>query len=63
MAPVDPVPDDPQKARGWKVHHVIFGVKLKEKMDELGIEADLKYRGAQTTYESTAHFFIEKLSQ
>ncbi|MFC1719161.1 alpha/beta hydrolase fold domain-containing protein [Candidatus Poribacteria bacterium] len=63
MAPDDPVPDDPQKARGWKVHHVIFGVKLKEKMDELGVEADLKYPGAQTTYESTAHFFIEKLSQ
>jgi len=61
MAPDDPVPDDPQKARGWKVHHVMFGVKLKEKMDELGIEADLKYPGARTTYRSVPHFFIKKL--
>lgn len=47
MSPDDPVPPDPEKARGWKVHHVMFGVKLREKMDELGIEANLKYPGAR----------------
>ena len=59
MAPDDPVPTDPQRARGWKVHHVMFGVKLKEKMDELGIEADLKYSGAHTTYGSISHFSLK----
>ena len=63
MAPGDPVPDDPKRARGWKVHHVMFGIKLKEKMDRLGIEADLKYPDAQTTYRSNAHFFIERLAK
>ena len=48
-------------SNGWKVHHVIFGVKLKEKMDALGIEADLKYPGARTTYGSVPEFFRAKL--
>ncbi|MHC4511401.1 MAG: alpha/beta hydrolase fold domain-containing protein, partial [Planctomycetota bacterium] len=61
MKPDAPVPDDPSRAQGWKVHHVVFGVKLKEKMDELGVEADLKYPDAQTTYQSNADFFIKKL--
>jgi len=61
MKPDDPVPANPSRAQGWKVHHVLFGIKLKEKMDELGIEADLKYPGAQTTYRSNANFFITKL--
>jgi len=61
MKPDDPVPTDAEKARGWKVHHVVFGVKLKEKMDALGIEAALKYPGAPATYESIAQFFIAKL--
>jgi acetyl esterase/lipase len=61
MKPDDPVPTDASRAQGWKVHHVIFGVKLKEKMDELGVEADLKYPGAQTTYKSMSDFFIKKL--
>jgi hypothetical protein len=43
------------------VHHVTFGVKLKEEMDELGIEADLKYPGARTTYRSIVDFFVTKL--
>ncbi len=61
MKPDDPVPANPSRVLGWKVHHVLFGVKLKEKMDKLGIEADLKYPGAQTTYRSNAEFFITKL--
>ncbi len=61
MKPDDPVPADAARAQGWKVHHVMFGIKLKEKMDELGVEADLKYPGARTTYQSNADFFIRKL--
>ncbi len=63
MSPDDPVPTDPQQARGWKVHHVIFGVKLKEKMDELGVEANLKYPGANTPYASREAFLIAKLTE
>ena len=63
MAPDEPEPDDSERARGWKVHHVVFGVKLKERMDALGIEADLKYPGARTAYRSSAHFFVEKLGK
>jgi acetyl esterase/lipase len=63
MKPDDPVPADAAKAQGWKVHHVIFGVKLREKMDELRVEADLKYPGAATTYQSAADFFIRKLKR
>ena len=63
MAPDAPVPADPARARGWKVHHVMFGVKLKEKMDALGVEADLSYPGAQTTYTSTADFFIKQFKR
>jgi acetyl esterase/lipase len=57
------VPTDATKAQGWKVHHVIFGVKLKEKMDALGIEADLKYPGASSTYSSVADFFKAKFGK
>jgi len=61
MAPDAPVPSDPARAQGWKVHHVIFGVKLKEKMDALGIEADLNYPGAKPKYPSIPAFFKAKL--
>ncbi len=60
--PTDPVPTDPAKANGWKVHHVTFGIKLKEKMDELGVEANLKHPGRETAYESREDFFIKKLA-
>lgn len=63
MKPDDPVPDDAGKARGWKVHHVMFGVKLKERMDALGIEADLKYPGARSSDRSVAEFFIKNLTK
>jgi hypothetical protein len=61
MKPDDPVPTNAGRAQGWKVHHVVFGIKLKERMDELGLEADLKYPGANTKYRSTADFLIRKL--
>jgi hypothetical protein len=61
MKPDDSIPTDPKRAQGWKVHHVIFGIKLKEKMDQLGIEANLKYTDAQTKYDSAGSFLIAKL--
>jgi acetyl esterase/lipase len=61
MKPNEPVPTDAKRSQGWKVHHVMFGVKLKEKMDKLGVEANLKYPGAKTTYRSISDFFIQKL--
>lgn len=61
MKPDDPVPSDPKKGRGWKIHHVIFGIKLKEKMDELGVEADLKYPDADSKYKSNVAFLKAKL--
>ncbi len=61
--PDDPVPADPQRARGWKVHHVVFGVKLKEKMEALGVEAHLRHPGAKTAHESREQFLIDKLTK
>ncbi len=60
--PDDPVPEDPRKAGGWKIHHVIFGVKLKEKMDALGVESHLKYPGNGAAYKWEQDFLIEKLT-
>jgi len=61
MAHGDPVPKE--DVRDWKAHHVIFGVKLKEKMDALGVEAYLHYPGAKTKYDSIAQFLIAKLTR
>lgn len=61
MKPDDSIPTDAKRVQVWQVHHVIFGVKLKEKMDKLGIEANLKYPGAQMKYDSSTSFLIAKL--
>lgn len=63
MAPGDAVPDDDAEAEVWKVHHVAFGVALKQKMDALGVEAHLVYPGAQAEYETTAEFLVAKLGR
>jgi acetyl esterase/lipase len=62
MAPGDPVPADSRRAEGWKVHHVVFGLKLKEKMDGLGVEAHLQYPGARTAYRAISDFLVHKLA-
>jgi hypothetical protein len=63
MAPSEAFPDDPRYVPSWIVHHVMFGVKLKEKMDKLGIEADLSYPGVHTTYSSQIQFLKAKLGK
>ena len=60
--PDDPIPEDPRIAGGWKIHHVIFGVKLKEKMDALGVESHLKYPGNIIAYKWEQDFLIERLT-
>lgn len=54
-------PADRTKLRGWLIHHVNLGIALKEKTDELKLEAHLKYPGAKTEYESLVEFFKDKL--
>jgi carboxylesterase type B len=62
MSPNARPPDNPKKVRGWYVHHVDFGIALKNKMDKLNVEAYLKYPGEETKYESLVEFFVDKLS-
>ena len=52
---------DKKRLRGWLIHHVVFGTKLKERADELGVEADLSYPGSGSKYQSNVAFFCDKL--
>jgi len=61
MSPNAAPPSNPKKIKGWLIHHVDFGVALKQKMDELHMEVDLKYPGSQTKYGSIIEFFKAKL--
>ena len=62
MAPGDPVPEG-DRARGWKVHHVEFGLLLKERLDAVGVEADLSYPGGRAEYSNVAEFFAAKFGK
>ena len=62
MAPDAKKPSgDKNRLRGWLIHHVVFGTKLKEKADELGVEADLSYPGSGSKYPSEVAFIRDKL--
>ena len=64
MAPDAKKPSgDKNRLRGWLIHHVVFGTNLKEKADELGVEADLSYPGSGSKYPSDVAFFRDKLLQ
>ena len=63
MRPNAPVPKNANKIRGWIVHHVDFGIALKEKMDSLNIESHLRFPSAKTKYNSLVAFFKDKLNQ
>ncbi|MFY0606499.1 MAG: alpha/beta hydrolase [Cyclobacteriaceae bacterium] len=56
-----PSKDNPKKFRGWVIHHVDFGIALKEKMNEINVEAHLKYPGAKTQYGTLVEFLTTKL--
>lgn len=62
MRPNDRVPEDPAKVKPWALHHVIFGLTLKVRMDALGIEATLNYSGQDVKYRSASHFLTTKFS-
>lgn len=61
MKPTDKPPTSPARLRGWLIHHVNLGLALKEKTDELNVEAHLKYPGAKVKYASLVEFFQDKL--
>ncbi|MDA0350259.1 MAG: alpha/beta hydrolase [Verrucomicrobia bacterium] len=61
MNPSDPIPADPAKIKSWALHHVIFGVTLKIRMDALGLENHLNYPGQESTHRNIPEYFKEKL--
>jgi len=61
MSPTAKIPSDPKRVRGWLIHHVNLGIALKEKADEINVEAHLKYPGAKNEYKSQVAFFKDKL--
>jgi hypothetical protein len=56
-----PSKDNPKEFKGWVVHHVDFGIALKEKMDELNVEAHLQYPDSEAQYKSLVKFLTVKL--
>jgi acetyl esterase/lipase len=62
MSPSDPIPVNRTKIKPWALHHVIFGLTLKVRMDALGLESHLKYPGEDTEFQSIAAFFIHQFS-
>jgi len=61
MSPSAKIPNDPKKVRGWIIHHVLFGIALKEKMDAIKVESHLSYPGADSEHDSTVDFLRVKL--
>ena len=61
MSPSDPIPDDPAKIKPWALHHVVFGLTLKVRMDALGLESYLKYPGQDAGYRNIPEFFQAQL--
>jgi len=61
MSPNAKLPTDPKRVRGWLIHHVNLGFALRKKTDALGLEAHLKYPGADVKYDSLVEFFVDKL--
>lgn len=61
MSPTAKPPTEKDRIRGWVIHHVNFGLTLKEKTDALEVEAHLKYPGTETPYSSQIEFFVDKL--
>ncbi len=57
------IPVDETTLWGTWVHHPILGIKLKEAMDELGMECYIEYNDGPpvTAYESLQDFIIRKL--
>lgn len=63
MAPDQPIPPPDKNRSGWQVHHVNFGIALKEKADALGVEAHLAYPGKAPAHRSQIDFFLAKFGR
>ncbi|OUW17846.1 MAG: hypothetical protein CBD18_03735 [Opitutales bacterium TMED158] len=62
MKPDDPVPTDPKRANGWKIHHVNFGIAMEERLRRTGVETHLSYPGAKLAFENDVSFLIHHVS-
>lgn len=61
MPPDGKKPSDPNRVRGWLIHHVVFGTELKAKAEQTGAKAFLQYPGATTPYNSSVDFLKSNL--
>lgn len=62
MSPDDAPPADPEDVKGWQLHHVSFGIALKERTDALGVEGVLLYPGETDPFRGRDRFMIGKLT-
>ncbi len=53
----------PSKNAGHGIHHPVYGVKMKEKADKVGVECHLLIKGVSESkqYQSSAEFIFDKL--
>jgi hypothetical protein len=53
----------PSKNAGHGIHHPVYGVKMKEKCDEMGVECHLLIRGVSESaeYRNANEFLFDKL--
>ena len=54
-------PSQQARLKNFIIHHVQFGIDLKEKADEVGVENHLSYPKANSDYASNVKFMIDKL--
>jgi arylformamidase len=55
----------PSKNSGHGIHHPVYGVKMKEKADKVGVECHLLIKGVTPSgkYQTTSAFILDKLLQ
>ncbi len=52
----------PDAKPGQGIHHINFGLKLKEQMDKLGIECTIRHADEKTnSNQETVDFFVKHL--
>ena len=55
-------PSQQDKMKNFILHHVQFGIDLKKKADEVGVENHLSYPGSNSHYRSNVKFLVDKLT-
>ena len=57
-----PLPADAKPGQG--IHHINFGLKLKERMDKLGIECTIRHRDEDAhPDQESVDFFVKHLKR